>query len=151
MQCAPNFLQLIIYVGVFLPTTTTSVQNATSATISWALQNFSLPVNRYTYSLSRRSSQILCTDTRSVVATNEVSVTFTDLQGFSNYRLTLTAAFDSFGTEESAVTTTDFMTPSAGRLLKSVYYSCCSVVAACSYRHRFHPDAILKPFRSSFR
>ena len=65
----------------------------------------------------------MCTDTRPVVATNEVSVTFTDLQGFSSYRLTLTAAFDSFGTEESAVTTTDFMTPSAGRLFKSAQYT----------------------------
>ena len=110
-----GFLHLILCVGALIPTTTTSVQNAPSATISWALQRFSLPVNHYTYSLSRRSSQILCTDTRPVVATNEVSVTFTDLQGFSNYRFTLTAAFDSFGTEESAVTTTDFMTPSAGR------------------------------------
>ena len=55
-----------------------------------------------------------------MVATNEVSVTFTDLQGFSNYRLTLAAAFDSFGTEESTI---DFMTPSAGRLFKSAQYT----------------------------
>ena len=66
----------------------------------------------------------MCTDTRPVVATNEVSVTFTDLQGVSNYRLTLTAAFDSFGTEENAVTTTDFMTPSAGRLGHTQSISC---------------------------
>ena len=51
-------------------------------------------------------------------------MTFTDLQGFSNYRLTLTATFDSFGTEENAVTTTDFMTPSAGRLGHTQSISC---------------------------
>ena len=105
---------LFLYVGALPPTITVSVQNATSATISWALQMFSQPVNRYMYSLS---SQMLCEnvqDMRSSVTTNDLSVAFTDLQEFSNYRLTLTAVFDSFGTEVTAEVVEDFMTLTAG-------------------------------------
>ena len=105
---------LFLCVGALPPTTTASVQSATSATISWTLQTFSLPVNRYTYSLS---SQMLCDnvqDMRSPVTTNDLSVAFTDLQEFSNYRLTLTAVFDSFGTEVTAMAMEDFMTLTAG-------------------------------------
>ena len=108
---------LFLYIGALPPTTTASVQSATSVTISWALQMFSLPVIRYMYSLSRRTSQVLCDnvpDARSSVTTNDLSVTFTDLQEFSNYRLTLTAVFDAFGTEVTAVAIEDFMTPTAG-------------------------------------
>ena len=78
---------------------------------------FSLPVIRYLYSLSRRTSQVLCDsvpDETSPVTTNDLSVTFTDLQEFSNYRLTLTAVFDAFGTEVTAVAMEDFMTLTAG-------------------------------------
>ena len=53
-------------------------------------------------------------DVRSSVTTNDLSVAFTDLQEFSNYRLTLTAVFDSFGTEVSAEVMDDFMTLTAG-------------------------------------
>ena len=53
-------------------------------------------------------------DERSSVTTNDLSVTFTDLQEFSNYRLTLTAVFGSFGTEVTAVAVEDFMTLTAG-------------------------------------
>ena len=53
-------------------------------------------------------------DERSPVTTNALSVTFTDLQEFSNYRLTLTAVFGSFGTEVTAVAMEDFMTLTAG-------------------------------------
>ena len=108
-----------VCIGALPPTINTSVQNATSVTISWALQMFSLPVNRYMYSLSQMSSQMLCDvdnvpDERSSGTTNDLSVTFTDLQEFSNYRLTLTAVFDSFGTEVTAVAMEDFMTLTAG-------------------------------------
>ena len=53
-------------------------------------------------------------DMRSSVTTNDLSVAFTDLQEFSNYRLTLTAVFDSFGTEVTAEVVEDFMTLTAG-------------------------------------
>ena len=53
-------------------------------------------------------------DERSSVSTNDQSLAFTDLQEFSIYRLTLTAAFDSFGTEVTAVVMKDFMTLTAG-------------------------------------
>ena len=53
-------------------------------------------------------------DERSPVTTNDLSVTFTDLQEFSNYRLTLTAVFDAFDTEVTAVAMEDFMTLTAG-------------------------------------
>ena len=108
---------LFLYVGARPPTTTASVQNATSATISWVLQMFSLPVNEYMYSLSRTSSQTLCNnvpDERPSGTTNDLSVAFTDLQEFSTYRLTLTALFDAFGTEVTALATEDFMTLTAG-------------------------------------
>ena len=106
-----------LHVGALPPTTTASVQDATSATISWTLQMFSLSVNRYMYSLSGMTRQTLCDnvpDERSSVTTNDLSVAFTDLQEFSNYRLTLTAVFDAFGTEVTAVAMEDFMTLTAG-------------------------------------
>ena len=53
-------------------------------------------------------------DERSSVTTNDLSVAFTDLQEFSNYRLTLTAVFDAFGTEMTAVAMKDFTTLTAG-------------------------------------
>ena len=53
-------------------------------------------------------------DERSSVTTNDLSVSFTDLQEFSNYRLTLTGVFEAFGTEETAVAMEDFMTLTAG-------------------------------------
>ena len=53
-------------------------------------------------------------DERSIVTTNDLSVAFTDLQEFSNYRLTLTAVFDSFGTQATAEVMEDFMTLTAG-------------------------------------
>ena len=53
-------------------------------------------------------------DERSSVTTNDLSVTFTDLQEFSIYRMTLTALFDAFGTEVTAVVMEDFMTLTAG-------------------------------------
>ena len=108
---------LFLHVGALPPTTSASVQSATSATISWALQMSSLPVNRYMYSLSRRTSQVLCDDVpdeRSSVTTNNLSVAFTDLQEFSNYRLTLTAVFEAFGTEVTAEAMENFMTQTAG-------------------------------------
>ena len=108
---------LFLYVGALPPTTTASVQDATSATISWTLQMFSLPVIRYMYSLSGMTRQTLCDnvpDERSSVTTNDLSVALTDLQEFSNYRLTLTAVFDSFGTEVTAMAMEDFMTLTAG-------------------------------------
>ena len=108
---------LFLYVGALPPTITAAVQSATSATISWTLQMFSLQVNQYMYSLSGMTRQTLCDnvpDVRSSVTTNGLSVTFTDLQEFSNYRLTLTAVFDSFGTEVTAVAMEDFMTLTAG-------------------------------------
>ena len=60
-------------------------------------------------------------DDRSPGTTNDLSVAFTDLQEFSNYRLTLTAVFDSFGTEVTAVAMEDFMTPTAGEYQRTRY------------------------------
>ena len=57
-------------------------------------------------------------DERSSVTTNDISVTFTNLQEFSIYRLTLTAVLDSFGTEVTAVAMEDFMTLTAGEYTK---------------------------------
>ena len=60
-------------------------------------------------------------DERSPVTTNDLSVTFTNLQEFSSYRLTLTAVFNSFGTEVTAVAMEDFMTLTAGEYQRTTY------------------------------
>ena len=97
------------YTGALLPVLTASAQNGTSATISWTLQMFSLPVIRYMYSLSRTSS-LTCADVRPSETTNDLSVTFTDLQEFSVYSLSLTTVFDSFGSEVVTVAALDIST-----------------------------------------
>jgi hypothetical protein len=103
------------------PIISASVLSATSATISWILQQFSLPLaaqGPYTYTLSRRPGPASCDNdqsSRPPVATSNAVVTFTDLQEFSNYRIMVTATFNAFGTAVDAeVAMADFATPSAG-------------------------------------
>jgi hypothetical protein len=112
------------------PSISALVLSATSAIISWVLQQFSLPLHQYVYTLSRRPGPASCDNDRSSrppVVTNNDLVTFTDLQEFSNYRIMGTATFDAFGTDAgTAVAVTDFTTPSASEfsLLFVTYLLC---------------------------
>ena len=87
----------------------TSSLTATSVTISWSPQpaQFRLPVVEYTVSLTRvtGSGQALCTgvsDSRPAVTTTDTSMSFTDLEEFSTYTVTVTTTFNVFGSNMAA-------------------------------------------------
>ena len=99
----------------------TSSLTATSVTISWSPQpaQFRLPVVEYTVSLTRvtGSVQALCTavvDSRPVVTTTDTSITFTDLEEFSTYTVTVTTTFNVFGSNMDVASDMMFTTQSAG-------------------------------------
>ena len=94
---------------------------ATSVTISWSPQpaQFRLPVVEYTVSLTRvtGSGQAVCTqvvDSRSVVTTSVTSMSFTGLEEFSTYTVTVTTTFNVFGSNMDVASDMIFTTPSAG-------------------------------------
>ena len=92
---------------------------ATSVTISWSLPAFSLPVVEYTVSLTRVTGggQALCTanmDSRPAVTTTDTSMSFTGLEEFSTYTVTVTTTFNVFGSNMDVASDMMFTTPSAG-------------------------------------
>ena len=100
---------------------TTSSLTATSVTISWSPQpaQFHLPVVEYTVSLTRvtGSDQAICTqfmDSRPAVTTTDTSMSFTDLEEFSTYTVTVTTTFNVFGSNMNLASDMMFTTPSAG-------------------------------------
>ena len=100
---------------------TTSSLTATSVTISWSPQpaQFRLPVVEYTVSLTRvtGSGQALCTqvmDSRPAVTTTGTSMSFTGLEEFSTYTVTVTTTFNVFGSNMDVPSDMMLTTPSAG-------------------------------------
>ena len=106
--------------GIMNPTIVVLSLSATSASLSWSQPQFSLPVVEYTVSLTRvtGSGQTLCPsleDNGPAVATTGNSISFTDLEEFSSYRVTVTAVYDAFGVTRMASSNEGFTTLSAGR------------------------------------
>ena len=100
---------------------TTSSLTATSVTISWSPQpaQFRLPVVEYTVSLTRVTGrgQAFCPqvmDSRSAVTTTDTSMSFTGLEEFSTYTITVTTTFNVFGSNMTEVAEMMFTTSSAG-------------------------------------
>ena len=99
-----------------------SLLTATSVTISWSPQpaQFRLPVVEYTVSLTRVTGddQELCsgnTDGRPAAGTTtDTSMSFTGLEEFSTYTVTVTTTFNVFGSNMDVASDMMFTTPSAG-------------------------------------
>ena len=92
-----------------------------SVSISLTLPEFSLQMDQY-YNISLQqttgNSQTRCPpleDSRPTVATTGNSMSFTDLEEFSSYRVTVTAVYDAFGVTRMASSNEGFTTLSAGR------------------------------------
>ena len=88
---------------------------------SWSPQpaQFRLPVVEYTVSLTRitGSGQVICTqvmDSRPAVTTTDSSMSFTGLEEFSIYTVTVTTTFNVFGSNMTEVAEMIFATPNAG-------------------------------------
>ena len=111
-----------VHAGVIVPSISLSAPaTATSASLSWTLpDDLNLPVVEYTVSLTRviGSDQILCPSVKdnsnSTISNNTKSVSFTDLEEFSSYRVTVTAVYDAFGVTRMASSNEGFTTLSAG-------------------------------------
>ena len=76
-------------------------------------------VFEYTVSLTQVtvSGQALCTqvmDSRPAVTTNDTSMSFTDLEEFSTYTVTVTTTFNVFGSNMDVASDMMFTTPRAG-------------------------------------
>ena len=113
--------KIILNTGIRPATVTTSSLTATSVIISWSPQpaQFCLPVVEYTVSLTRvnKSDQTLCTqlmDSRLAVNTTDTSMSFTGLEEFSTYTVTVTTTFNVFGSNMDVASDMMFTTPSAG-------------------------------------
>ena len=116
---------------------TTLSLTATSVTISWSLPEFSLPVVEYTVSLTRvtGSGQPLCVlveDNRPAVTTTDTSMSFTGLEEFSTYTVTVTTTFNVFGSNMDVASDMMFTTPSAGMDTSSFNMQQCSYCLPCS-------------------
>ena len=108
-----------MHIGIGPANATTSSLTATSVTISLSLPMFSLLVVEYTVSLIRvtGSGQALCPqvmDSRPAVTTTDTSMSFTGLEEFSTYTVTVTTTFDVFGSDMDVASDVMFTTPSAG-------------------------------------
>ena len=106
--------------GVTAPRITVALPASKLVSISWNLPEFSLQMARYNISLkpTTGSGQTRCPsleDNRPAVATTENSMSFTDLEEFSSYRVTVTAVYDAFGVTRMASSNEGFTTLSAGR------------------------------------
>ena len=102
------------------PTITSSSITATSATITWSQPEGSLAADDYIISLQRLtgSNRQLCptiTDNRQMTITT-TSLSFTNLQEFSIYTVTVTAR--AFGTPTTS--THEFTTTSTGKYILSI-------------------------------
>ena len=110
-----------MHIGIGPAIITTSSLTATSVTISWSPQpaHFHLPVVEYTVSLTRvtGSGQALCTQVvgnRLTVTTSDNLISFTDLEEFSTYTVTVTTTFNVFGSNMDVTSDIMFTTSSAG-------------------------------------
>ena len=122
----PCILNVIYIIGIRAASVTTSSLTATSVTISWSPQpaQFRLPVVEYTVSLTRvtGSGQAYCTqfmDSRPAVTTTATSMSFSGLEEFSNYTVTVTTTFNVFGSNMPEVAEIMFTTSSAGMDISS--------------------------------
>ena len=106
--------------GVLAPNITPSpLATAISVSLSWSQPELSLPVIEYTVSLTRvtGSGQTLCLsleENRPAVTATGNSMSFTELEEFSSYRVTVTAVYDAFGETRMASSNEEFTTLSAG-------------------------------------
>ena len=110
-----------MHIGIGEAIVNTSSLTATSVTISWSPQpaQFHLPVVEYTVSLTRvtGSGQTLCTqvmDSRPEVATTDTLMSFTDLEEFGTYSVTVTTTFNVFGSNMDVASDMMFTTSSTG-------------------------------------
>ena len=110
-----------VHTGINGASVTTSSLTATSVTISWSPQpaQFRLPVVEYTVSLTRvnGSGQVLCVeymDSRPAVTTTNTSMSFTNLEEFSTYTVTVTTTFNVFGSNMDVPSDMMFTTSSFG-------------------------------------
>ena len=110
-----------MHIGIGPAVVTTSSLTATSVTISWSPQpaQFRLPVVKYTVSLTRvtGNGQALCTpvmDSRPAVTTTDTSLSFTGLEEFSTYTVTVTTTFIVSGSNMDVASDRMFITQSAG-------------------------------------
>ena len=109
---------------------TTSSLTAISVNISWSPQpaQFRLPVVGYTVSLTRvtGNDQELCegpTDSRLAAdTTTDTSMSFTGLEEFSTYTVTVTTTFNVFGSNMDVASDMMFTTPSAGMDTSYIQY-----------------------------
>ena len=97
-----------------------SIVIASATFTSWTQPELSLPVVEYMISLTRvtGSGQTLCPsleDNRPTVTTTGNSMSFTELEEFSSYRVTVTAVYDAFGVTRMESSNEGFTTLSAGR------------------------------------
>ena len=120
-----------MHIGIGAAIVTTSSLTATSVTISWSPQpaQFRLPVVEYTVSLTRvtGSGQALCAgvmDNRPTVTTTDTSMSFTGLEEFSTYTVTVTTTFNVFGSNMDVASDKMFTTPSAGMYNCHNYSKC---------------------------
>ena len=113
-----SVLSYYYYAGILLPVVSIPSLTATSVTVSWTQPEFSLPVVQYTVSLTQvtGSGQVLCpsnSDQRPAVITNSTSTSFTGLEEFSVYVVTITTiAFSEFA--PPSIVRMDFTTLSHG-------------------------------------
>ena len=115
------------YLGTLAPVISTPSATATSVTITWTQPEFSLPVTDYTITVTRRSTQTLCPsyeepDQTATTQPDTVSTTISDLQEFSNYRVTVAANYNAFDSTNSTVSSMDFTTLSAGKSKKNICF-----------------------------
>ena len=108
-----------MHIGIGPAIITTSSHTATSVTISLSLPVFSLSVVEYTVSLTRvtGNGQELCTgfmDSRPAVTTTDTSISFTGLEEFSTYTVTVTTTFNVFDSTMDVASDMMFTTSSAG-------------------------------------
>ena len=114
---------------------TTSSLTATSIIISWSSQpaQFRLPVVEYTVSLTRvtGSGQALCSGAmdsrRPAVTTSATSMSFTGLEEFSTYTVTVTTTFNVFGSDMDVASDMMFTTSSAGMNTRIIVVITCDM------------------------
>ena len=103
--------------GIQAAMVASSSLTATSVDISWTQPDFSLPVVEYRILLTRvtGNGQALCTGSRPAVTTTDTSMSFTGLEEFSTYTVTITAKFNPFGELILAMSSRSFTTLSVGK------------------------------------
>ena len=124
-----------VHTGINGAYITTSSLTATSVTISWSPQpaQFRLQVVEYTVSLTRvnGSGQVLCVedmDSKPAVTTTNTSMSFTDLEEFSTYTVTVTTTFNVFGSNMDVASDMMFTTSSAGMYFDTYNWFYCNYV-----------------------